>query len=222
VSFDAITPWYRALETIAFGGALQRSRVACLPEIGSPRTALIVGEGNGRFLCELLRSQPGLEIVCVDASERMLRLAENRLRSEFPTGTHRVRFLCADIASWSPPEHQFDLVVTHFFLDCFSGDRMADIVNRLSRAALPNATWLLADFCMPAGGFARIRAHLWLAMMYRFFRSTAGIEASELEDPSPFLRTAGFALVRQHLFRSGMVKAQLWRNTGVLIDATTS
>ena len=154
---------------------------------------------------------PNVEVDCVDASERMLRLARQRIERELPAGTHRVRFLCADIASWSPPEHQFDLIVTHFFLDCFSGDRIADIVNRLSRAATPNATWLLADFCVPAGGFARIRARLWLAAMYRFFQLTAGIEAAELEDPSPFLRAAGFALASQHLFRSGMVKSELWR-----------
>jgi ubiquinone/menaquinone biosynthesis C-methylase UbiE len=211
VSFDSIAPAYRILETIAFGGTLQRARLACLGEIGTPRRALIVGEGNGRFLCELLRRHPSVEVDCVDASERMLRLAENRIRSEFSTGTHRVRFLCADIASWSPPEHRFDLIVTHFFLDCFSGGRIADIVSRLSRAGTPSATWLLADFCMPAGGFARVRARLWLAAMYRFFRLTAGIEARKLEDPSPFLGAAGFALASQHLVRSGMVKSELWR-----------
>jgi ubiquinone/menaquinone biosynthesis C-methylase UbiE len=216
VSFDAIASWYWALEAIAFGGVLQRSRVACLPEIGSPRRALIVGEGNGRFLVELLRLQPNLEVLCVDASERMLRLAENRIQSEFRAGAHRVRFFRADIASWSPPEASYDLIVTHFFLDCFSEARIADIVNRLSRAATPNATWLLADFSVPAQGFARIRAGLWLAAMYRFFRFTSGIEAKELVDPSRFLRGVGFALASQHLFRSGMVKSELWRNTGIL------
>jgi hypothetical protein len=110
-----------------------------------------------------------------------------------------------------PPEASYDLIVTHFFLDCFSEARITDIVNRLSRAATPNATWLLADFCMPAGAFARIRAGLWLAAMYRFFRFTSGIEARALDDPSSFLRTAGFALVTQHLFRGGMVKSELWR-----------
>lgn len=210
MSFDFIAPAYRTLETIAFGGDLQRARVDCLGEISSPRHALIVGEGNGRFLCELLRRYPNVEVDCVDASQRMLKLARKRIKRQLPADTTRVRFLCADIASWSPPEHQFDLIVTHFFLDCFSGDRIADIVNRLSRVAMPNATWLLADFCMPAGGFARIRASLWLAAMYRFFQITAGIEARELEDPSPFLRTAGFALANQHLFRRGMVKSELW------------
>ena len=79
VSFDAVAPWYRMLETIAFGDALQRCRVACLGEIAVPRRALIVGEGNGRFLCALLQAHPGVEVVCVDASERMLQLARKRM-----------------------------------------------------------------------------------------------------------------------------------------------
>jgi ubiquinone/menaquinone biosynthesis C-methylase UbiE len=213
VSFDSISRAYRTLETIAFGGDLQRPRVACLGEIGSPRRALIVGEGNGRFLCELLRNQPSVEVDCVDASRRMLELARQRIERRLPAAAPRVRFLQRDITSWSPPEASYDLIVTHFFLDCFSEDRIAEIVNKLSRAATPRATWLLADFCVPAGGFAHSRGHLWLAAMYRFFQFTAGIEATELDDPSPFLRTAGFALVSQHLFRSGMVKSELWRRT---------
>jgi ubiquinone/menaquinone biosynthesis C-methylase UbiE len=211
VSFDSIAPAYRTLETIAFGDALQRARVACLGEIGTPRRALIVGEGNGRFLCELLRRHSNIEVHCVDASQRMLDLARERIERRLPADAAHVRFLQHDITSWTPPEAPYDLIVTHFFLDCFSETRITDIVNRLSRAATPNATWLLADFCMPAGAFARIRAGLWLAAMYRFFRFTSGIEARALDDPSPFLRTAGFALVTQHLFRGGMVKSELWR-----------
>jgi ubiquinone/menaquinone biosynthesis C-methylase UbiE len=216
VSFDSIALAYRTLETIAFGGALQRARIACLDEIGTPRRALIVGEGNGRFLCELLRRHPSIEVDCVDASQRMLDLARQRIERRLPADAAHVRFLQHDITSWMPPEAPYDLIVTHFFLDCFSEARIANIVNRLSRAATPNATWLLADFCMPAGAFARIRAGLWLAAMYRFFRFTSRIEATELVDPSPFLRGVGFALARQHLFRSGIVKSQLWRNTGIL------
>jgi ubiquinone/menaquinone biosynthesis C-methylase UbiE len=211
VSFDFIAPAYRTLETIAFGGDLQRARIACLCEIETPRRVLIIGEGNGRFLCELLRIHPNVEIDCVDASARMLELARRRLERRLPTGATRTRFLQRDITSWIPPDQVYDLIVTHFFLDCFSGDRIADVVNRLSRAATPNATWLLADFCMPADGLVRIRARLWLAAMYRFFQFAAGIEARKLEDPSPFLRTAGFALASQHFFRSGMLKSELWR-----------
>jgi ubiquinone/menaquinone biosynthesis C-methylase UbiE len=216
VSFDSIAPAYRTLETIAFGGDLQRARVACLGEIGAPRRALIIGEGNGRFLCKLLRRHEQVEVDCVDASGRMLKLARQRLERRLPADATRVHFIHQNITSWSPPEASYDLIATHFFLDCFAGDRLADVVAKLSRAATSSATWLLADFCLPTGGFARIRARLWLAAMYRFFHFTAGIEARELEDPSPFLRTAGFALVSQHLFGCGMVKSEIWRNTGIL------
>jgi hypothetical protein len=113
--------------------------------------------------------------------------------------------------SWSAPEQRFDLIVTHFFLDCFSERGVAEIVATLSRAAMVNATWLLADFCVPAEGFARLRGRVWLAGMYRFFQFTAGIEARELCDPSPFLRAAGFVSAKRYLFRSRMVKSELWR-----------
>jgi ubiquinone/menaquinone biosynthesis C-methylase UbiE len=207
VSFDAVAPWYRTLETIAFGGALQQARVACLPEIGSPRHALILGEGNGRFLSELLRTQPGVRVDCVDASERMLKLARQRLDNE----TDRVRFLHRDIRAWAPPANHYDLIVTHFFLDCFPGDQVEEIVQKLSRAATSNATWLLADFSIPSDSFARFRARIWLAAMYRFFRFTAGIPARELIDPSRFLRRAGVVLEAQHLLRGGMLESELWK-----------
>ncbi len=211
MSFDTIAPWYRALETIAFGGALQRARIACLEEIDPPRRVLIIGEGNGRFLRELVRRHSGIEVDCVDASERMLRLARRRIERELPESLNRIRFLQRDITSWTPTQPPYDLIVTHFVLDCFSKDRIADVVGSHARAATPEAIWLLADFCVPPDGFRRVHAGAWLAAMYRFFRFTARIEARELVDPSPFLRAAGFDLVQQHLSRNGMLKSELWR-----------
>ncbi|HKP93410.1 MAG TPA: class I SAM-dependent methyltransferase [Chthoniobacterales bacterium] len=209
MSFDAVAPWYRTLETIAFGNALQRARVACLDEIATSRRALVVGEGNGRFLKELLGVNRSIEVDCVDDSEQMLELARRRVRE----GAGRVAFLRRDLLSWEPPPGRYDLIVTHFFLDCFPRDQLAGIVAKLSKAARPDAAWLLADFCLPDRGFARMRARLWLAAMYRFFRTVAGIDAQELIDPSPFLRSEGFALARQHLFRGGSLKSELWRRS---------
>lgn len=211
MSFDAVAPWYRALETIAFGGALQRCRLACLNEIGAPQRALIVGEGNGRFLCELLRMHPELEVDCVDASERMIGLARKRIEDELPDRANQVRFLQRDITSWEPPENHYDLVVTHFLLDCFPEAELAAIIKTLAHATKPDAFWLLADFSRPPRGWARLRAQMWLAAMYQFFRVTARIPATELIDPTPFLQAEGFASARQHLFRRGMLKSELWR-----------
>jgi SAM-dependent methyltransferase len=210
VSFNTIAPAYRTLETIAFGNTLQRARIACLDEIGSPRRALIVGEGNGRFLAAVLQRHPLIRIDCVDSSERMLDLARRHVLDTARDEIKRVAFLCEDIRSWRPND-RYDLIVTHFLLDCFSTQQVGLIVAKLAQAAAPNAIWLLADFTIPKGGFARGHASAWLAAMYWFFRCVAGIEARELVDPSPFLRVEGFTLARQHLFRLGMVKSELWR-----------
>ena len=201
------------LEWIAFRNDLQRCRTACLEEIAIPHRALIVGEGNGRFLCELLRMHPGVEIDCVDASERMLQLARERVQDELPGHAERVRFLHQDITLFTPPEHQYDLLVTHFFLDCFPEPALTAIIKKLVHAATEEATWLLADFHLPRKEIARLRAGGWLAAMYFFFRITTRIEASELIDPTPFLRAAGFALARQHLFRKRILKSERWQRS---------
>jgi ubiquinone/menaquinone biosynthesis C-methylase UbiE len=211
VSFDTLARWYRTLEWIAFGDDLQRSRITCLSEVVAPRRALIVGEGNGRFLCELLRRHLGAEVDCIDASQRMLQLARKRLERELPEAVQRVRFLQHDLTSWSPPEHHYDLVATHFFLDCFAETQLAAIVGKLAQAATENANWLLADFSLPAQGVSRLHARVWLAVMYQFFRLTAGIAARQLIDPTPLLRSEGFALAQRHSFRKGMLKSEMWR-----------
>ena len=211
MSFDAVAAWYLTLEWIAFGDALQRCRVACLNEISPPHRALIVGEGNGRFLCELLRLHSEIEVDCIDASERMLHLARERVENNVSNGLGRVHFLHGDITSWSLPDDRYDLVVTHFVLDCFPEAGVAGIIKKLARAAKYDASWLLADFCIPRSGVTRLHARLWLAAMYLFFRFTARIQASELIDPTPFMRAEGFALARQHQFRCGMLKSEMWR-----------
>lgn len=213
MSFDAIAPWYRTLETLAFGNALQRARIACLDEIGSPRRALIVGEGNGRFLASILQRHPLVRIDCVDSSERMLDLARHQVLETSPGEIGRVTFLRDDIRTWTPND-RYDLIVTHFFLDCFTTQQVGHVVAKLADAATPDAVWFLADFRIPEAGFARGHTRVWLAVMYRFFRHVAGIEARELVDPSQFLRVEGWVLTREHLLRHGMLKSQLWRKFG--------
>jgi ubiquinone/menaquinone biosynthesis C-methylase UbiE len=213
VSFDAVAPWYRALELIAFGNALQKCRVACLEEIRSPSRVLVAGEGNGRFLCELLRRDRGVQVDCIDASERMLQLARRRVQRELPDRADQVRFLHRDITSWLPPENAYDLLVTHFVLDCFPEAELAGAIKKFAAAAKSEAAWLLADFRLPDRGFARLHAQAWLAAMYQFFRLTARIQATELVDPTSHLQSAGFSLAHQHLFRRGMLKSELWRKS---------
>lgn len=211
MSFDRIAPHYRWLESLAFGEALQRARVAHISSISSPRNVLIVGEGNGRFLLRLVQEFPGARVRCVEASAQMIRLARERLRATGTRGADNVEFTNADIRTVALPERTYDLIVTHFFLDCFREHDVAEIVSQLSRSATQDAQWLLADFCVPGGTLAHRGARFWLKVMYQFFRIVSALEAEELTDPSSHLRDHCFSIVSQQFLWLGMVNSQLWR-----------
>ena len=206
MSFDRIAPHYRWLEAVTFGTALQKARTRWIEEISAPKTVLIVGEGNGRFLRKCLRVHRNAAVDCVDTSARML----ERARRYVDEGANRVRFFQEDILSWTPPG-SYDLLVTNFFLDCFGPGELKLIVRKLAQAATPGAYLLLADFSVPETFLARVHAKIWLAAMYWFFRAAAGIRATRLVDPTTELEANGFVRLTRSHWRLGLVKSDLWQ-----------
>ncbi len=211
MSFDFLAPHYRWMEWLLAGSKLQRCRTAFLQEIPKPRRVLLLGEGNGRFLAELAVKNPEAEFTCVDASAQMLRCARERLRRNGP-GQTSVRFIHADILDWRP-DGQFDLIVTHFFLDCFRPEQLERIVGQIADAAAPGARWLLADFCEPAAGWAKWRARLILMSMYLFFRVVARLPAGRLTVPDKMLSQRGFTLGSRRVFEWGLLHSDVWLAT---------
>jgi ubiquinone/menaquinone biosynthesis C-methylase UbiE len=209
MSFDALAPHYRWMEWILAGEKLQRCRTAFLSQVKESRNVLIVGEGNGRFLLECRRQLPGAHITVVDASAAMLSAARERLKRSGLSG-NAVEFVHADALSWQPASHAYDLIVTHFFLDCFPSEPLEKVVNNLARGAAPQAKWLLADFQIPAHGFGRLRAQIIHAMMYAFFRLATRLPARHLASPDEFLRAQKFVLQERKTSDWGLLHSDLW------------
>lgn len=207
MSFDTLAPYYRLLELVTAGNLLQRCRTRFLAEAGDCRQALVLGEGPGRFLAELLRAHPRIAVTCVERSPRMIQEAQARLT---PAERARVRFESADALAWPTTPGQFDLVVTHFFLDCFRREELSALVNKLAIAAAPDARWLLADFREPEAGWRRWRARVVLALLYAFFRIVTGLSASRLTPPDEFLARVGFRLTARRIANQGLVHSDLW------------
>jgi spermidine synthase len=100
MSFAALAPYYRMMEFMTAGSELQRCRTAFLAEAANSKQALLLGEGPGRFLGELLRTNPRVQVTCVESSPRMITAARKKLGlSELA----RVRFIQADALTWQPP-----------------------------------------------------------------------------------------------------------------------
>lgn len=204
VNFDRVAKPYRWLETIVFGGQLQAVRCVFVRQIPERKIALLVGEGDGRFLEELRRAQPDLQIDCLDASAKMLALARSRV------GDEKVQFLQTDVRAVTLPKARYDLVVTHFFLDCFDAIELSEVVQKLAAAATEEAIWLIADFHEPARGWRRCWGRLLIATMYLFFRFAAGLKVRCLVDYAPLLRAEGFALTNEIVAPNEMISSQKW------------
>lgn len=205
MSFDRLAPFYRTMEFLSAGGKLQECRTAFLDEIPPPRKILLAGEGHGRFLPLCAARFPDARITVIDSSAAMLEIA----RRKAPSGN--IEFIHADILQWTGPPDPFDLIVTHFFLDCFPPDELATVISRLAASATPDANWLLADFQVPRGRAASLRSRAILALLYTFFRLLTGLRASSLAPPDESLEKAGFTRHR-HLTREwGLLKSEWWQ-----------
>ncbi|MDB6137842.1 MAG: Methyltransferase type 12 [Verrucomicrobiaceae bacterium] len=209
MSFDILAPHYRWMEWLLAGGKLQRCRIAFLKAIPPPSNVLIYGEGNGRFLAALLHRFPGARVTCVDASAAMLEKARQRLLKLGPDHAG-VDFVHADALQWHPPAATFDLVVTHFFLDCFREDQLLDLILRISQAAKPRAQWLLGDFKVADRGVRRLRSRLILALMYAFFRRATRLPARQITAPDKMLSATGFKRTHRIEIDWGMLHSDVW------------
>lgn len=213
MSFDVLAPHYRWMEFVLAGNKLQCCRTAFLNRVGDAKKVLIVGEGNGRFLVECRRALPHAKILCADASQRMLSLARRRLAKRCG-GCERTEFVCADALAWSPPERSFDLIVTHFFLDCFQREQLESLTVKFAAVAAPGANWLLADFQMAQSGMDRYRSKAILWLMYRFFRVVTRLPASRLVSPDDSLGRRGFALRERRVTEWGLLRSDWWQLAG--------
>jgi SAM-dependent methyltransferase len=207
--FDWLAPHYRWMEWVLAGPKLQRCRTAFLDSFPRPRRVLLLGEGNGRFLAELLGAHPGTRFTCVDASGSMLARARARLRARNLDVTNG-EFVQANALEWTPPADDFDLLVSHFFLDCFRPVELERLIPRLAAATAPGGRWLIADFRQPPSGPAKWRARAILESMYLFFRVAARLSATRLTPPDELLERGGFALRERRLFEWGLLHSDLW------------
>lgn len=209
VSFDGIARHYRWLEAVLAGNALQRVRTAFLDRSEPATTALLLGEGAGRFLAPFLQVNRSARVTCVEESGEMIRRMKRTLQSRGIDGK-RVDFVQEDARQWTPPSAAFDLIVSHFFLDCFTRSELELLVPRIAASGRETCTWLIADFQIPPFGVKWMRAQLIHWLMYTFFRIVADLPARRLTPPDPFLRQCGFRLANRVTAQWDLLHSDCW------------
>lgn len=211
-NFDRIARPYRVLEHLTLGRALERCRFHFLSELRakSPRHVLALGDGDGRFLARLLNENPQARADAVDTSLAMLTLLRNRCAANsVPANRLRLHNTSALTFAATPTLPEYDLVVTHFFLDCLTQPELDRLAAQLAPRLSLNALWLVSDFRIPPAPLAW-PAKLFVQLLYLAFRILTGLRVSSLPDHHAALTRAGLVRTSQQLSCAGLLTTELW------------
>ncbi len=211
MNIDRIAGSYRWLEYLAFGRQLERSRDYFLTSVARAKHALVIGDGDGRFTRALLASNPSVTVDSVELSLAMITLAKRRIDA---SGLgDRIRFINSDALNVDLPRRSYDLIVTHFVLDCFSTNDAGALIDHVSKAASSDSLWLITEFAVPSGFWRKVHATLWIRSMYAFFAIATGLEAKRVPDYAPYLLCSGYRLTASNEARWGLISSELWQRT---------
>lgn len=207
--FDWIARPYRWLEYVTLGPMLQRCRTYFLPQIAGCEKALVLGDGDGRFLAKLMAQNLTLQADAVDTSGTMLELLTLRVDRTTPGASMRLRTHHGNALEFVQGEG-YDLVVTHFLLDCLVQEDVEKLVASVRTRMQPGAVWLISDFRTPEG-FLEWPSRVLIRSLYLAFRMATGLRTSRLPDYATSLVLAGFVPVEEHLLLGGLLTTAIWK-----------
>ena len=211
-NFDHIARPYRWLEYLILGKALENCRNHYLPQLlhsgHACSHALVLGDGDGRFLAQLLKLAPHLHADAVDTSAPMLQLLRHRSEAATPSAASRLETHHTNALTF-PLNKTYNLIVTHFFFDCLTQSELNTLVARIAPTLTPKALWLVSDFRIPNGPM-HLTAKFIVRSLYLAFRTLTGLRTTRLPDHVTPLTQAGLTRISHKRSLAGILTTELW------------
>jgi SAM-dependent methyltransferase len=197
------------MEFLTFGSALHRRRCQFLSQTDSHRAVLIIGDGDGRFTADFLHCNQTAAVDSVECSQSMSRLAAARI-ARLPGGPLRVRQIQQDIRT-APLSGPYDLVITHFFLDCFTTEELEELIPRITAHLQPGGRWVISEFKIPSCGLRRQFGKLLVKALYFSFAMLTGLKTRQLPNYEHILESNGFSRTESQTGLAGMLVSEMWK-----------
>ncbi|MGD1889488.1 MAG: class I SAM-dependent methyltransferase [Cyclobacteriaceae bacterium] len=222
-SYDRIASVYDLLSYFAFFGRIQQAQRYYLSQIPDGSNVLFLGGGTGWLLPDLFLSSHSRHITYIEASANMLLKAQNtvlRFQRQHPnTPIPSITFIYGT-EQQIPFSSKYDVAITNFLLDMYSGSDLLTLVNRISKHLTDEAIWLFSDFHLSEHPRQRIWQKPLLSLMYYFFHLTAGIAIQPLPDFADVFGRFGWRSTHGSTFYQGFIRSQVYRRTkDVIPDA---
>ena len=198
--FDKLAGVYDMLTIFVFGKSMRNAQRHHLLHIKEHVTILILGGGTGWLLDDILRNKANCEVWFLDISKEMIALAKKR-----NTGNNRIHFIQATEEA-IPREIMFDVIITNFYLDLFSGSLPA-VLKRILHQFSESGKWIVVDFVNED----RWWQQAMLRAMYLFFRMMCSIEAKALPSWREHMMRLGLILKDHQKFFCGFIHANVYQ-----------
>lgn len=132
--------WSRALDAGAQAVAQRPPNAHLLTEAAELRPGHALDAGAGRGAESLWLATRGWQVTAVDFSATALDLARSTAAGFDPEVAERIAWIEADLATWTPPPAEYDLVVC---LYVHVSGSVPGLVRRLATGVAPGGTLLL-------------------------------------------------------------------------------
>jgi len=177
-----------------------------MDHLADSQRVLTIGEGDGRFLAELVKRFPHIEVDCLEGSAAMIA----RARARLPPAA-KVNFYHVDALNWEYPVEIYDVVVTCFFLDCFKDKTLRKWMPQAINCLKPTGKWMIAEFRGNVDGMKRLNSWFWLKVMYWFFGWITGLEAKQLPDWQGLLEELDYSCFERIETSNSMFHCSVWQ-----------
>ena len=208
--FDRITCIYDKMAAIASFNGINKSQLAFLEYLSTHTSCLIIGGGTGLFLQRLLEKNKTIHVTYVDASQKMIQAAQQRISKNLPEKLHQVTFICAEMEPFQM--NTYDSIVCNYFLDLFDDTYVDVLVKKINLHLKPDGILYITDFNIPAAnnimqGFTKAG----LKVLYWFFKRVAGVSARRLPVIEAIVMHNNFIPLRSMVFLKGILTCNLYR-----------
>ncbi len=179
----------------------------------------MLGDGDGRFTARLLQENDAINVTAIDASPAMLEALKRRTSAYVSRVTMHVMDArrMRSFASDQGPEGvtgqvvSYDLVVSHFFLDCLTTEEVRSLVAAVRPNLGKGAFWVVSEFAVPDSWLGRLVFKPLIAALYGGFAVLTGLAVCQLPDHGSALREAGMILTERRPHLNGLLVSELWR-----------
>ena len=198
LDFDPIAPVYDKLARGFFGSSIQKIQTDLLPLIPADSEVLIVGGGSGWIVPHILEISRVRRLVFLEASQKMLEMAHERLYSEnnAKEATCQIEWVFSKHLDLQKSD-RFQVIITPFFLDLFSSQDLREVMRILDTHLHNEGIWIYADFALPKA-FWRPLAWVILRAMYVFFYLACGLRTQFLPGITRQFESLGYKLLDEN------------------------